>query len=126
MSKENFRMGFFGRMPFTMEKRKELFEKWSTMTDAEKVEFMNKRMEDFNNRNRECENFFDERFTVAGRDRRAEEWLKKTPEEKEAFINEKKAAVKDRFNKGFFRRGFRFGGREHCFFEKSETQTDEE
>ena len=85
-------LGFFGRMPFAAEGRKELFEKWSKMTDAEKVEFMNKRMEAFNN-----EKFFDERFSVTAMDKRAEEWLKKTPEEKEAFINEKKAAVKNRF-----------------------------
>ena len=123
MNTRDFGMGFFRKMPFAMQERKELFEKWSKMTDAEKVEFMNKRMEIFNSENPEGENFFKERhFSVAAMDSRAEKWLKKTPEEKEAFIKERKEAIKNRCGGGFMGRGFGFGGHD-CFFGESETQT---
>ena len=130
MGIRNFGMGFFGRTPFAMRDRKELlkelFDKWSKMTDAEKIEFMNKRMEVFNSQDQREENFFDRwNFSVADMDSRAEEWLKKTPEEKEALIKERKDALKSRFGAGLFGRGFGFGERENCFFGRGEAQTEE-
>ncbi len=117
MMLRDFGMGFFGRMPFGSDPRKELFEKWSAMTPEEKVEFMDKRMEALNNGKREAGGFFGQReFTVASIDQRCEEWLKKTPEEKEAFIKERKEMMNKRFGGGLF------GG---CSFETKETPTEE-
>ncbi len=105
MMTRDFGMGFFGRIPFGQDVRKELFEKWSTMTDQEKLEFMNKHMEAMNDREQEKRE-----FSVAAIDQRCEEWMKKTPEEKEAFIKDRKEMM-EKFHKhaGFFGHGRGFG-----------------
>ncbi len=116
MMTKDFRMGFFGSMSFGSDPRKELFEKWSAMTNEEKLELMNKRMEAMNSNSREMDGFFGKRgFTVEAMDKRCEEWLKKTPEEKQVFINERKEMLHKRFSGGFFGQ---------CSFETSE-QTKE-
>jgi len=99
--------GFFGRNPFDNDTRKKFREEWSKMTDSEKLDFMNKRMEHMG----------EDRFSVEFIDARCEEWMKKTTEEKEAFINERKKAFKERFSHpgglfGHGRFGFGFGPRE--------------
>lgn len=107
-------MGFFGRMPFGTDERTDFFEKWSTMTDEEKVDLMNKRMETMNNGG--CGGFFGKReFTMEAVDQRCEEWLKKTAEEKGACIKERQEMMKHFHNHAhghFFGRGrgFGFGG----------------
>lgn len=127
MMTRGFGMGFFGRMPFGTDERKEMFEKWSKMTDEEKLECMNKRMKAMNNN--ENEGFFGKReFTVEAIDKRCEEWLKKTPEEKEAFIKEKKEMMEKFHNHfhdhaHFFGHGRDFGGNDHCFA-SSEAQAE--
>lgn len=80
MMTRGFGMGFFGRMPFG-EGQENIFEKWDAMSDAEKLEVMNKRMEQF----KECR---DGIFSVEQIDKRCREWLDRSPEEKEAFMKE--------------------------------------
>lgn len=84
MTTRNFGMGFFGRP----EDRKKFREAWSKMTDSEKLEMMNRRMEMMDNP--------ESRFSVEALDARCEEWMKKTPEEKETFVNEWKEKVQNR------------------------------
>lgn len=96
MKKNEFRMGFFGGNPFDRESRKELKEKWMKMSDSEKLEFMNKKME----------NLDEDPFSIESIDARCEKWLKMTNEEKEEFINRKKEIIKDKKQrmKHFFQR----------------------
>lgn len=128
MMTRDFGMGFFGRIPFGTDARKEMFEKWSKMTDEAKLECMNKRMDDMHNGKHE--GFCGKReFTVEAIDKRCEEWMKKTPEEKEASIKEKKEMM-EKFHEHFHShahffahgRGFGFGGDDRCY---AETKTDE-
>ncbi len=112
MMTKGFGMGFFGRIPFGTDERKEMFEKWLKMTDEEKLECMNKRMEAMNSSERE--------FTVEAIDKRCEEWLKKTPEEKDALLKEKKEMMEKFHNHFhnhayFFGHGRGFGGDDRCF-----------
>ena len=88
MTNRGFGMGFFGRHPFDMETRKNFREEWSKMTDSEKLEFMNKRME-------HCDKHED-RFSVEAIDARCEEWMKMSKEEKQVFIDERKKAFESR------------------------------
>ncbi|GHV20007.1 hypothetical protein FACS1894174_01020 [Bacteroidia bacterium] len=104
MMTRGFGMGFFGRSPFDKDARKKFQEEWSKMTDGEKLEFMNKRVEHMGH----------DHFSVEAIDAHCEEWMKKTPEEKEAFIKEKKEAMENHFGGHFSGRGF--GGHENCFF----------
>lgn len=96
MRTKGFGMGFFGRNFFDKEARKEFKEKWERMTDSEKLELINKRMEHFD----KDEDF----FSVEAIDSRCEKWMKMTQEEKTAFVEEKKAAIQNRMNGmgGFF------------------------
>ncbi len=99
-----FGMGFFGRNPFDKDARNKMREEWSKMTDSEKLEFMNKRMEGFD----KCE----DRFSVEAIDARCEEWMKMSNEEKQTFVEEKKKAFESRMQSmhnmpGHF--GFGFG-----------------
>ncbi len=58
-------------------------------------------------------------LTVKAMDKRCEEWMQKTPEEKEAFVKERKEMMND-FHKhvhAFFGHGRGFG---HCFGEREE------
>lgn len=97
MTAKNFGMGFFGRNPFDKDARKKFKEDWAAMTDSEKLEFMNKRVE-------ACDNNED-RFSVETMDARCEEWMNMTLEEKQAFIDEKKKDFENRMSGmggGFF------------------------
>lgn len=67
-----FGMGFFGRHPFDMDARKKFREEWSKMTDSEKLECANKRMEMMGQ----------DHFSVETIDARCAAWMKMTPEEK--------------------------------------------
>ena len=88
--------GFFGNNPFDKESRSKMKEQWSKMTDAEKLEFMNKRMEG-------CENHGDH-FSVEAIDARCQKWMNMTSEEKEEFVAERKKAFENRMSNfgGFF------------------------
>jgi len=101
MTTKGFGMGFFGRHPFTKEAAKKFQEEWSKMTDSEKLDFMNKKVEHIGK----------DHFSVEAIDARCEEWMKKTPEEKEAFVKERKEAWEDRFSGDFCGHGFGFGRR---------------
>lgn len=81
-------MGFFGRIPFDREAKKKFQEEWSKMTDSEKLDYMNKRVEAMGQ----------DHFSVEAIDTRCEEWLKKSPEEKQAFIDERKQAFESRMH----------------------------
>ncbi|WP_200814373.1 hypothetical protein [Parabacteroides sp. Marseille-P3160] len=107
MTARDFGMGFFGRIPFGADARKDFFAKWTKMTDAEKVEFMDKRIEAIHNGH--CGR---REFSVAAIDQRCEEWMKKTSEEKEAFVKEQQEMIAAfHEHAGFFGhgRGFDFG-----------------
>ncbi len=86
MTTRNLGMGFFGRNPFDKEARKKFQENWSKMTDSEKLDFMNQKVEHMGK----------DHFSVEAIDARCEEWTKKTPEEKQAFVDERKAAFINR------------------------------
>lgn len=88
MMTRDFGMGFFGRRPFSEDARKKFREEWSKMTDEEKLEMMNKRMDAWENGGGH--------FSVEAIDARCEEWMKKTPEEKEQFVKEWKEAIHKR------------------------------
>lgn len=80
MTRENFGMGFFGRNPFDKEAKQKFQEKWSEMTDSEKLDFMNKKVESMGK----------DHFSVEAMDEHCEKWMKKTPEEKQAFVDKRK------------------------------------
>lgn len=86
MTTKNFGMGFFGRNTFDKEARKKIQENWAKMSDSEKLNLMNKKVE----------NMGKDHFSVEAIDARCEEWMNKTPEEKQAFVDEKKEAFMDR------------------------------
>ncbi|MDL2223686.1 hypothetical protein LJB92_00030 [Bacteroidales bacterium OttesenSCG-928-M06] len=86
MMTRDFGMGFFGRSPFCNEERKKNREEWAQMTDEQKLEFMNKRMEAMDRP--------DDHFSVEAIDARCEKWIKMSSEEKEAFVKERKEAFK--------------------------------
>jgi len=88
MTTKDFGMGFFGRRPFGEDMRTKFREEWSKMTDSEKVEFVNKKM-DFMDKH-------EDHFSVEAIDARCEAWLKMTPEEKQQFVAEKKQAFHER------------------------------
>lgn len=108
MTTRGFGMGFFGRNPFDMETRKKFQQEWSKMTDNEKLDFMNKRVE---NMGKGC-------FSVEAIDARCEEWMKMSREEKEAFVKEHKEAAENHFAGHCFGKthrrpdGFFFGSEE--------------
>jgi len=114
MQTRDFGMGFFGRMPFGAESREAMHrifaEKWSAMTDEEKLKFMNSKMEAFKNGEHGHGPFGKREFSVEAIDKRCEEWMKMTPEEKEAFVKERKEAFQHKHSGhgGFFGHG-RFG-----------------
>ena len=84
MRTRGFGMGFFGGNPFDKDARKEFKESWSKMTDNEKLEFMNKRMEGLDNH--------EDHFSVEAIDSRCEKWMSMSSDEKQAFVDEKKKA----------------------------------
>ncbi len=90
METRGFGMGHFGRNPFDKDARKKFKEEWSKMTDAEKLEIMNKRMEGFDNH--------EDHFSIEAIDARCEKWVKMTDEEKQAFVDERKKAFESRMH----------------------------
>jgi len=97
MMTKGFGMGFFGKHPFDKDARNKFKEEWSKMTDNEKLELMNKRMERFDHH--------EDRFSVEAINTRCEEWMKMTNEEKQTFVDERKKAFEERMHDmgGFFR-----------------------
>ncbi|MDR1092023.1 MAG: hypothetical protein LBL79_13185 [Prevotella sp.] len=90
MMTRGFGMGFFGRNPFDKDARNKFKEEWSKMTDSEKLEFMNKRMEGIENH--------EDHFSVESIDSRCEKWMKMSDEEKQAFVDERKKAFESRMH----------------------------
>ncbi|NDW17740.1 hypothetical protein D0T53_02270 [Dysgonomonas sp. 216] len=90
MMTRGFGMGFFGRNPFDKDARIKFKEEWNKMSDSEKLEFMNKRMEGFDNRE-DC-------FSVEAIDARCEKWMKMSAEEKQAFVDERKKAFENKMH----------------------------
>ena len=88
MMTRGFGMGFFGRNSFDKDVRKKFQEKWSGMTDSEKLEFMNNRIEHMGH----------DHFSVEAIDARCEEWIKMSTEEKQAFVDERKKAFESRMS----------------------------
>lgn len=106
--------GFFGNRHFDLEDRQKFIEEWEKMPDSEKLEIMNKRIAAF--KEGKCERDF---ISVEHIDAHCEEWMSKSTEEKEKFVEELKekfekrhSMMKDRFShhgfdfgRGFFGRG---------------------
>ena len=90
MRTRGFGMGFFGASPFDKDARKEFKESWSKMTDSEKLELMNKRMEGLDNH--------EDHFSVEAIDSRCEKWMNMSSDEKQAFVDEKKKAFECRMH----------------------------
>jgi len=88
MTTRGFGMGFFGKHPFDKDARKKFREDWSKMTDNEKLEFMNRKVEHMGH----------DHFSVEAIDAHCAEWMKMTPEEKQAFVDEKKKAFESRMH----------------------------
>ena len=86
--KKNGMGGFHGKMPFG---RENLGEKWLTMSDEEKKEFMEKRIEMFDKHF--SEKAGDHRghkaLTVEDGNSRVEKWQKMSDEEKEVFVQQR-------------------------------------
>jgi len=118
MMTKDFGKRFFGKNPFDKNARNKFKEEWSKMSDSEKLDFMNKRVEHMGQ----------DRFSVEAIDARCEKWMKMTTEEKQVFINERKRAFEDRINGtgGFFGNHFGFGGgHRDCFFGAEGSQPTE-
>lgn len=84
MTPRGFGMGFFGGNPFDKDARKKFREEWSKLTDSEKLEFMNKRME--------CTDNHEDHFSVEAINARCEKWMNMSDEEKQTFVDERKQA----------------------------------
>lgn len=97
MTTKGFGMGFFGRNLFDKDARKKFREEWSKMSDSEKLELVNKRMDSFDSH--------EDHFSIEAIDARCEGWMKMTAEEKQAFVDERKKDFENRMNGmgGFFR-----------------------
>lgn len=78
----------FGHFPFYHGKRKKFKKKWATMSDEEKLDFMNKRIEETEEERTS--------FVINRINEKCETWMQKSTEEKEAFINEKRGFFKKR------------------------------
>lgn len=94
MMTRGFGMGLLGINPFNAEARKQFQEKWSKMSDSEKLEFASERFK----------NTGEDRFSVEKLDALCEEWTKMSAEEKQAFVDERKKAFENRMNgmRGFW------------------------
>lgn len=100
MMTRGFEMGIFGKGTFNSDRIKKFQDKWTKMSDAEKLEFMNKKIEQISK----------DPFSVEAIDERREQWLRLTPAEKEDLIKERKEAMEHHAEahhlKGRFRGGF--------------------
>lgn len=90
MTAHGFGMGFFGKNLFDKDARKKFKEEWFKMSDSEKLEFMNNKMNAFDNH--------EDPFSIENIDARCEKWMKMTPEEKETFVKERKQAFESRMH----------------------------
>ena len=85
-------MGFCGGKHLTSQDRAKFFENWDKMPDSEKLEMINKRIEAFK-KGKDCEKDF---FSVEHFDSHCKEWMSKTPEEKNKFVEDLKKSVEER------------------------------
>jgi len=93
MTIRDFGMGLSGRNHFGDDKRKKFYEEWIKMSDSEKIEFMNRKMEFMNNGVKGGYGFSQNTDAIIERiDARCKDWMKKTPEEKQRQINKWKSA----------------------------------
>ena len=76
---KGFGMGFFGKNHCDSDGIKKFQEKWAEMTDEQKLAFMNDRVENMN-----CAHG----LSVEHIDAHCDEWMKRTPEEKQAWVDE--------------------------------------
>ena len=81
-----FGIGFFEKKPFDKEAKRQFREKWSKMTDNEKLDFANERFS----------NMSEDRFSVERLDALCKEWAKMSATEKQAFVDERKKAFHNR------------------------------
>ena len=81
-------MGFFGRVLFDEDAKKQFLDDWSKMTDSEKLDFMN----------RKVERLGQDRFSVEAMDARCEAWMEMSQEEKEVFVAERKKKFEERIH----------------------------
>lgn len=119
MTKDIFGRGFFGGKHFDLKNRQKFIEEWETMSDNEKLDNINKRIEAFKegkDHERGC-------LSVEHIDAHCEEWMNKTPEEKVQFVE----YLKQKFEKHqammkgcFFHHGFGFHGKDHCQTQSAE------
>ena len=113
MKKDFLGMGFFGGKHFESDDRKRFFEEWDSMEDSEKLEIINKRIEDF----KEGKKCREEMISVEHIDAHCKEWMDKTPEEKAKFVEDLKKSFEERhammkeWKQRFGHYGFGFHGR---------------
>lgn len=74
--------GFFEGHRFTKESKQQFKERWNKMTDQEKIEFINEKIDRFEEH--------EDRFSIKSIDARCERWMNMTTQEKEEFIDEHK------------------------------------
>src|SRR5699024_10358607 len=88
MTRDHNNQHGFGPFHFQRGMREKFKERWAKMSDEEKLDFMNKRIEETE----------DDRTSLFIKmiDEKCEKWMQKSTEEKEAFINEKKGPFKKR------------------------------
>lgn len=99
METNGFDMGFEGRGKFGFGGKNNFFDRWSKLTTEEKVIYIDERMEAMEGMHNEHP------FCVEFIDKFCSEWVNKTSEEKEEFIQKKK----ETFGKyGFHGHGFEF------------------
>ena len=89
MITDDFVMGFIGINSFNKEARKQFQEKWSKMTDSEKLEFMNKKVESVGH----------DRFSIETINAYCEEWWMKSSEEKQIFVDELNQAFEEKMSR---------------------------
>lgn len=113
MTRDFLGMGFFGGRNVDSENRSKFFEEWDKMPDSEKLAIVNKRVQDF----KEGVDCKKNRFSVEHIDAHCEEWMSKTTEEKEKFVQDLKKTFEQRhemmkeWKERFSHHGFGFHGR---------------
>lgn len=108
-------MGLFGNDHFSSQDRETFFEEWDKMPDSEKIEIINRRIS--NLKGEKCERH--EMLSVEHIDKHCEDWMSKTPEEKEEFVEKMKEKINERHEMGhnhFGCHGHEFGGRHRHSF----------
>lgn len=97
MMTRDFNMGFFGRKGFGHDARTKFREEWMKMSDSERVDFINKKMEMMEKAEKFRDGFCRHgEMSVEAIDARCKEWMDKTPEAKEEFVLAWKEAMHQR------------------------------